>query len=609
MNRYFKIILILTGVFFFNSCGENYLDIVPDERGTEEDAFKDPNAARGYLYSIYGYIPNQRSGTSSIDLMTSDETVTAFEHEVFAGFPRGEYTASSPVISYWNNLYKGIRQAYIFLDRVDDVPELSSSKAEKYKAEADFLIAYFHFLLLRMYGPVVIADHEYDVNTDLDPEDFPMRATYEESVDFIAERLDAAAQELPMEQNSSSNYGRATSVVAKAVKARMLLYAASPLFNGGGENGSSLYDNFTNKEGENLIPTSFDKEKWKRAADANKDAIDIAESAGVSLYQNSSHDSSEPTDPVEKDLRFTFVDRNSKEIIWAETRQESAYDFQNKSTPYNSSGGSWNGVAPTIELMEHFYTENGLPIDKDPSYDYSHRFDVTSSEHGSTLKFNLNREPRFNAWISYHNGEYEIIRDSDNKIVTQYRRDDAHGIQGRNNNYSPTGYLNKKGVAPGLEQTSLSNPNVQYPWPVFRLSELYLNYAEALIEYGQDLETAKEYIDRVRERAGIPSIDDAWSAIGGANDQETLREIVRQERTNEFYLENHRFWDLRRWMTAKNALGDRVHGMNISGATDEEFFQVTEVDFPRSFNDNNYLMPIPQSEMNKNETLIQNPGY
>lgn len=607
MIKHLKILSVFTIVLLLSSCGDNYLDIVPDERPTEEDAFQDPQAAKGYLYSIYGYIPNQRSGTSSIDLLTADEVVTAFEHEIFAKFPRGEYTASNPVISYWNDLYKGIRQAYIFIDNVDDVPELSPSKAKKYKAEANFLIAYFHFLLLRMYGPVVIVDHEYEINTDLDPENFPTRATYKESVDFIANKLDEAAQNLPMEQSSSSDYGRATSVIAKSVKARMLLYAASPLFNGGGANKASLYEGFTNEEGEDLIPTSYDKEKWKRAADANKEAIEIAEAAGFKLYKNSTYDSDLPADPVEKDLRLTFVDKNTDEVIWGETRAESVYDFQNKSTPY-LSGTSWNGISPTLGMLSYFYTENGLPVDKDPNYNYSGRYNVVSTPDGNTMALNLHREPRFNAWVSYHNGYYEIIRDDKKEIKTQYRRDDAQGIQGRNNNYSPTGYLNKKGVAPDLDQSRLQ-VSVNYPWPVIRLAELYLNYAEALIEYGQDFDTAKEYIDKVRRRAGIPTVDEAWAPIGGANDQSTLRDIVRQERTIELYLENHRFWDLRRWQVADQYLDHRLKGLNIHGTTDEEFFKITEVPFGRSFNQSNYLMPIPQSEMNKNERMIQNPGY
>lgn len=603
MKKPLIFILIFTFAMSFTAC-EKYLDIVPDERPTDEDAFRSPNSARGYLYSIYGYIPNQRS-SFSLDLLTADEVVTAFEHEYWAQFPRGEYTASNPVISYWNDLYKGVRQAYIFKNNIDGVEGVEESTKSQYKAEADFLIGYFHFLLLRMYGPVVIADKQFDIN--IPAEEYPMRATYDESVDFISNKLDEAAQGLPMEQTTSSDFGRATSVIAKAVKARMLLYAASPLFNGGGPNKSSLYSGFTDSEGTQLMSTSYEKEKWQRAAAANKEAIDMALAAGNKLYKNSDYDSEFPEDPIEKDLRYVFVDKQTEELIWAETRREGVYFFQNKSTPF-IPGISWNGVAPTLTILEAFYSENGLPIDKDPEYDYQGRYNIDSTALGNTLSLNLNREPRFEAWISYHNDYYEVIRGDKKRIVTDYRRNDDEGIQGRSNNYSPTGYLNKKGVAPLLDQSRLQ-VSVNYPWPVIRLAELYLNYAEALIESGQDLNTAKEYIDKVRVRAGIPTIDEAWAPIGGANDQETLREIVRQERTIELYLENHRFWDLRRWQIADQYLDTKAKGMNIQGETDAEFFQVTEVKFPRNFNQRNYLMPIPQAEINKNELLIQNPGY
>ncbi len=604
MKKPLIILLLLTMAVSFTGC-QKYLDIVPDERPTESDAFRNERSALGYLYSIYGYIPNQRKGTTSIDLLTADEVVTAFEHELFAQFPRGQYTASNPVISYWNDLYKGIRQAYIFLDNIDAVPGVTPEKAKQWKAEANFLIGYFHFLLLRMYGPIAIVDHKMDINMPV--EDYPVRATYDECVDFIAQKLDEAAANLPATQTSNGDYGRATSVIAKSVKARMLLYAASPLFNGGGANGSSLYDGFVDAEGHQLISTTYDPEKWKRAAIANKEAIDAALAIGKHLYKNSTYDSELPADPIEKDLRYTFVDKQSQEIIWAETRRETAYDFQNKSTPY-LSGTSWNGISPTLRMIQYFYTENGLPISVDPTYDYADRFNIVSTDLGNTLALNLHRGPRFNAWISYHNSYYEILRDGDKQILTQYRKNDNCGIQGRSNNYSPTGYLNKKGVAPLLDQSRLQ-VSVNYPWPVIRLAELYLNYAEALIEYGQDFATAKEYIDKVRLRAGIPTIDDAWAAVGGANDQETLRKIVRRERTIEFYLENMRFWDLRRWQVADQYLDNKLKGMNIQGETDAEFFQVTEVNFPRSFSQRNYLMPIPQAEVNKNEKLIQNPGY
>jgi hypothetical protein len=607
MKKFIKSSIFFYLIFTLSGCSD-YLDIVPDERPTEADAFRTPEAALGFLYSCYSYLPNERNVDNSIDFMTADEVVTSFEHKTFAKFPRGEYTASNPVISYWNDLYKGIRQCYIFINRIDAVAGIDTAIKTQYKAEANFLIGYYHFLLIRMYGPVVIVDHEFDIN--IPAAQYPTRATYDESVDFAVAKLDEAAQTLPPSVSSADYYGRATSVIAKAVKARLLLYAASPLFNGGGGVEESLFTDFKNDQGTDLISTVYKSQKWTRAANAAKEAIDAAEATGFKLYKNSVFDSELPSNPVEKDLRYVFIDKNNKEVIWAMTRKEGNFEYQNNVTPYLSGndGVSYNGVGPTISFLEVFYTKNGLPIDKDPAYDYQGRYGIVSTGLGNTLSLNLNREPRFNSWISYHNGNYEVIRGNQKQVKTMFRRNDPHGVQGRSNNYSPTGYLVKKGVAPLLNQSTLQ-VSVNYSWPLIRLGELYLDYAEALIESGENINIAKEYIDRVRLRAGIPTIDEAWTPIGGANDQATLRNIVRQERSIELFLENHRFWDLRRWQVADQYLNQKLKGMNIQGITDTDFFKVTEVQFPRAFSQRNFLMPIPQDEMNKNEFLIQNPGY
>ncbi|MFO8000194.1 MAG: RagB/SusD family nutrient uptake outer membrane protein [Marinilabilia sp.] len=613
--KIYKLLLFAVMALCISGCTD-YLDVVPDERPTEEDAFKNKYSAENFLYSCYSYLPDPRDGTTSIDFFTADEVVTAFEHETFAQFPKGNFTASNPVISYWNTLFQGIRQCYLLIDGVDQTPDLSDRNKERYKAEARFLIAYYHFLLARNYGPTIVVDEVPNVNMEYS--DFPKRAHFDEVSDFIAENFDKAAETLPTEYSSSSAYGRATSIAAKALKAKTLVMAASPLFNGGGPNQSSFYEDFTDHDGDLLISTTYDPEKWQRAAEACKEAIDLAEANDIALYEYSeSKGDTYPEDPHERNLRYTIVDRNSPEIIWADTRPEGYYDLQNKSTPF-LEGRAWNGIAPTLTLIESFYTENGLPIDEDPDFDYEDRYETTDGPLGTTMKLNLNRSHRFDAWVAYHNSYYEIIREDQNsgetleRIVTQFRRNDNCGIQGRSNNYAPTGYLNKKGVHPKLEQPTLQVPSEQYPWPIIRLADLYLMYAESLIEYGGSAEftTAKEYIDRVRERAGIPNVDDAWEPIGGANSKEVLREIVRQERTNEFYLENQRFWDLRRWMNAKPYFDTKIEGMNIQGVTNSEFFQVETVSFQRQFRSPAfYLMPLPQSEIDKNEKLVQNPGY
>lgn len=612
MKKYFRTIPLLLFISIFMMGCNQFLDVVPDERPTEKDAFKDEFAAERFLYTCYSFLPTVRNGTYSIDLMTTDEVISSFEHESFAQFPKGTFSASNPVITYWANLYKGIRQTNLLIVNLDKIPGLSDAKKEDYLAQAKFLIGYYHFLLARMYGPIILVEGVEDLEQPASG--YKARATYEESVNFIVTKLDEAAEILPPKR-IGSQYGLATKIAAKSIKARMLLYAASPLFNGGGGHRPSFYADFKNNDGKLLIPTSYDKEKWKAAIDAYKEAIELAESNGHVLNENSQV-TGLPTNQTQKDLRYTFIDKYSSELIWTDTRREGTYDFQNKSTPYLNPG-AYNGISPTISMLEKFYSKNGLPIDKDPAYDYAGRYGIgNAASGGSTLNLNLNREPRYEAWIAYHNGYYEVLRpDGSNRTLTQFRKNDAHGIKGRSNNYSPTGFLNKKGVSPqfGASQDREMQPTIteSYPWPLIRLAELYLGYAEALIEYDAgNIPLAKTYIDKVRVRAGIPKIDVSWAPIGGATTQEQLRSIVRQERTIEFYLENHRFWDLRRWVEAEAALGTQAKGLNINGTTDNVFFNIVTVQFPRAFRSPDfYLMPIPTADINKNPNIVQNIGY
>ncbi len=612
--KYISLTVAIVSMLLFTGC--NYLDIVPDEIATEEDAFKDVAAAERYLYSCYAFIPNPRSGTSSIDFFTSDEVVTAFEHETFAQFPKGNYTASNPVISYWNTLFQGIRECYLLLDNVDNVPGLDQVTIKVYKAEATFLIAYYHYLLLKCYGPTLLIKTTPDINMPVS--DYPARSTYDECVEWIAAKFDEAIASGLLDIQPSQSYGRATKLAAMSIKARMLLYAASPLFNGskssvpGTNDLTSYYNNFKTEDGKLLISTSFDITKWEKAAAANLEAINAAESAGFRLYENTTVDSRmpEPADPLERKLRMVFIDKENKEVIWSDTRKESTYDLQNKSTPYKA-GASWNGVAPTITMLEFFYTKNGLPIQDDPEFDYANRYGYSyqADGKGSTLNLNQNREPRFYSWISFHNGFYEVSRGGVFKEKTLFRSNDNCGKGTRTNNFSPTGYLNKKGVPPLYSRNGSGGKIEDYSWPIVRLAELYLNYAEALVELNR-LDEAKIYIDKVRIRGGLKSVDESWQNTGITLDQNKMREIVRQERTIELYLENHRFWDIRRWLLGEKYFNVKARGLNVDGTTDATFFKVTEVNFDRRFYvPQHYLMPFPIEDMNNNTKIIQNPGY
>lgn len=596
-NRTYILLMILASFLSLSSC--NYLDVVPDERPTEEDAFKDKKATERYLYSCYGFMMKERAG---VTLYQHGEVVTDFEKS----FLQGNYSAANiGEFHYWSRMYGGIKRCYQLLANIDNVPRMEESEKTIYKAEAKFLIAYFHFVLLRAYGPVVIADKEY--STDIEVANFPKRAKFDDCVIWISKLLDEAFNTGLVDQHTAAYYGRATKIAAKALKSRLLLYVASPLFNG----NSKFYSNqlLDPETQEPLMNQTYSEQKWTDALAAAQEAITLAENANYRLYKNGATENKPyPKDSTEYSLRMTFVDRDNLEVIWADTRKETNYDLQNQCTPRdpNNDGASWNGVAPTLETVMNFYTENGLPIAEDPAYfSEDQYFNLGQYEGEKTCNLHLKREPRFYAWISFHNGWYEMQRDGEQRIRTLYRNQDVHGKGTMTRNFSLSGYLLKKGVSPSYD-TQNGYPN--YPWPLIRLAELYLNCAEAAVECNK-LDIARTYLNKVRDRAGIPSVEESWNGVA-ALDQTNMRKIVRQERTIELFLEGHYGWDVRRWMEAENALNHNPYGLNTNGVADVEFFQKVQIDMRRKFTSPiNYLLPINNKEINVNSRLVQNPGY
>lgn len=588
--------LVLCVLLSMPAC--NYLDIVPDERPTEEDAFIDKDAAERYLYSCYAFMPEERL---SIYLQMSGEVVGGDEKN----FLQGTYTAAAPGdFQFWAWLYGGIRRCYSLIENVDNVPHLDESTKKEYKAEAKFLIAYFNFYLLKAYGPFIISDKVYDI--DMPASDYQKRAPFDECVTWIVNMLDDAKTDLKEDQETTY-YGRATKLVAESLKSRVLLYAASPLFNGNSDfYSNTLLDPDTS---EPLMSVKYDPQKWEKALTAAEAAIAHAESSGFKLYQGEpSEDEPYPADPTEYSLRMTFIDRKNKEVIWADGRLESYYGLQNCQTPRDPEreDPSWNGGGPSLEVVENFYTENGLPIKEDPKYyPESDWFKVDKYDGENTCRLHLKREPRFYAWISFHNGWYELQRNGEARIRTLFRNEDPQGSGTRTRNFTYTGYLIKKAVGLSFD-TRNGFPN--YSWPLIRLAELYLNAAEAAVEVNK-LDVAKKYLNKVRERAGIPTVEKSWAGIATL-DQKKLREIVRKEREIELFYEGHYGWDKRRWLEADEALNHNPHGLNIAGVTDEEFFRPVEVQMLRKFvTPTHYLLPIRSTDIDINQKLVQNPGY
>lgn len=635
--------ILLATALSVSSC--DYLDIVPDERTKPENTYQNPDAAKNYLYSCYSKMYNPRV-PGAPDKFSAAEIINAVEKNDWSIFPRGYYSPSSPslVKAYYDDIWSGIRQCYQFLSVVDMTPDILPEDLQYYKAEATLLIAYYHWLSFRAFGPSVIIKEMLDPFAPI--EDYPERSSVDEVVAFIDQKITEAETIGLAERHDGDEYGRFTKSVAQALRAKVYLYAASPLFNG----NSEFYADFKSPiDNRNLISQNPDIEKWKKAEQVTRDAISYLESQGFRLYNAPGFDDAGtpsaskpgPVNKYQRAVRYTFMDNvggTNPEVIMVDTRKEGMYEIQNQSTPKQTASNgyknSWNSIAPTLQTVEMFYTKNGLPIDEDPNWDYDGRYSIVDmpanyddnsyglSSGRRTLSLHLNREPRFFAWISFHNGNYEIakfngkVTNSNNAkkaIVVQFRFGDEQGLtEGQTGNYTGTGYLNKKFVHPAFQ-----NGPVHYPYPVIRMAEMYMNLAEILIE--EDimegttgrLAEAKSLIDQIRVRAGIPTIDDAWKNAKHpekATTAEGLREIYRRERQIEFYLENQRFWDLRRWKDA-GILGEKVWGMNIHGSTDETFFVPTELQNIRTFKQAQYLMPIPMAETNKVPHVIQNPGY
>ncbi|MEN7547739.1 RagB/SusD family nutrient uptake outer membrane protein [Rapidithrix thailandica] len=598
-----KITCLFALLIGLNAC--NYLDIVPKDISTLDDAFKRPNEALNFLYSTYSFMPNENDMFDAIGLWGTDEMVTPWDRSHYHAkrMMRGELNASSPFFDYWTtngdiDMYDGIRQCYIFLKNIDQTPGFSEPEVRRMKGEVNFLIAYYHFILMRQYGPIVLMESEVSFNAP-EEEFFPTRKPYDECVEFITQKFDEAIELLPLSIPSTEE-GRITKLIAQSIKARMLLYAASPLFNGNGE----FYSDFVNKDGTQLINTSFDQEKWKKAVDATKVAIESAEGNGVRMYEYTGALDDEDQ-RYEMSYRYSMVDPWNDELIWGYSIKEDYYGWQRHSAPRMNSSVPYNGQGASITMVETYYTENGLPIEVDPEYDYNGRYQID----GSTVKLHQHREPRFYASIAYDRGVYEF---NDTEYTMNFMFGEEHGLSEGQNNYTPTGYLVKKGVHPQSIINSSQNTLVYYPWPLVRLAELYLNYAEALNEYYGEAKHTEviSYLNKIRTRSGIPTVQDAWAKVGKSSfTKDEMREMIRQERNIELAFEGHRVWDIRRWKLGEEYFNVPARGFNIQASTPEEFYQVINVETRIFKTPSYYLFPIRISELEKNQNLVQNPGW
>ncbi|TDQ08098.1 putative outer membrane starch-binding protein [Pedobacter metabolipauper] len=610
-----------------SSC-KKFLDVVPDNIATIDNAFTMRSQAQKFLFTCYSFMP--KSGTLADDpaMVGGDELWSIPERAAFLDMAMGFQRKIDPLGDRWTPMYQGIRDCNIFLENIDNVPDLKTEERLRWIAEVKFLKAFYHFSLVRMYGPIPLIKTNLPISADVNQVKV-FREPVDSCFNYITQLLDEAAPALPLTILSpSTEAGRTTRPIALSLKAKVLVTAASPLFNGNtdqanlkGADGASLF---------NLTPSLA---KWEAAAAACKEAIDLCEAQGLKLYKyNPAFQQYALTDTIitQLSIRNSVAEKWNSEIIWANTQSTTVGLQQLVSTWWDGlylDGTTTRGeLSPTLKIAEMFYSQNGVPINEDKTWDYSGRYGVRTAVNADklyirsgyvTAKLHFDREPRFYADLGFDGGVFYGQGRYDDKnasnlfyIEGKFKQKNGKGKYGFN---TVTGYYIKKLIN---FQNVVNNSNdysvIDYPYPLLRLSDLYLLYAEALNEaQGPGTEVYK-YVDLIRARAGLKDLKTSWSTYSTnpekPNNQDGMRAIIKQERLIELSFESQRFWDLRRWKDSERELNNPIKGWDLSQTTDAAYYRTTVV-FNQSFGTKDYFWPISDNNITGNRNLVQNLGW
>lgn len=562
MKQYIlKISIIYLFIFLFISC-EDFLDRAPGDNMTEEELFSKIETAERYLNNAYIYLPDFQSNTE--DLTGRYKLGGATDEIGFqqaSGYPASPFDINTgswnpsqmPLERNWRDYYGCIRRCNMFIRNYKIIPEdLStggaSNRRERLLGEAYGLRGYYYFLLFKQWGGVPI------ITDVLDPGQIESlkgieRASTEETLQQVLDDMDRAIEYLS-NKHDDANFGRFTSLVATIVKSQVKLYWASKYWN-----------------------RSNDMIRWNEAAEAANEALKMAERNGHVLSLSYSSLFNKPG--IEAEVIWT---KNSEhyECYW--------WDMYAMPLGYNA----FNVDGPLQEIVDEFemkvtgkvpvlgYTEdNKQIIDETSGYDPERPWD--------------GREDRFYSCVLYHGA---ILQGREIDIST-YGKDNIRIGSIIRTNYFTNKYLDQN-------HNLITHASWTYRrFAIMRTAELYLNYAEALNEVEGPTARVYELVNTIRTRAKCLPLPT------GLN-QDEMRKRIRHERKVELVFENHRFWDVRRWMIAEDVDNRVVHRVVV----DEDGNITYPVFQNRVFNpEKHYLFPIPQSEIDKNPALIQNPGW
>ena len=617
-------------VLLMASCSD-YLDKEPDPELDIDMVFENKTKVEGWLAGVYSGIPNPGSewlNSHGWEIFGDDLTPSKdWQQWEWKNIPKifGQWTPNTTWDGgYWHRMPQFIRQAYIFRNKVHALPEsdLPQKEVDLMKAEVRFLAAYYYWLLTCTYGPVPFQP-DYITPTDFILEDLMIGQTpFDEIVAYLDNEMLEASKQLPATYQDVGKYGRVTSIMCLTIRAKMLLFAASPLVN-----GNDWYVDHLNDKGVELFNTTYQQDKWVKAAEAAKLLLDEAEKAGHKLFTVYNTDGTiDPFTSLES-MWWTGYYEGNKEILFPYTKKDDYNNFKfytNKIVTLEFNGGGGLGVYQG--LVDAFFSENGLPI-SDSESGYVETGFSTEKESRNTVwtggtgkageitsagTYNMycKREPRFYTAVSYNGAWYPIAN-------RKYDFFKSGKDNGGTHDAPQNGYLARKKVCP------TDNPKTgSWKWRqpfLYRLSASYLDYSEAVNEAYNTTDArlnALKYLNMVRERAGVRQYTfDAVSStdplyIRVNDNQDAVRKLIRMERRVELCAEGTRWDDIRRWKIAEDlpeVTGD-CYGMNKSGATDGEFYKLT-VFQSRVWDKKYYWFPIYISTMDKNPNLRQSPFW
>lgn len=579
MNRIYQLIvfMVLAGVIV--SCNKTYESVPLGQQVTPDLAF-DPRDSLGksaMSYLLNTYLMSLPNGHNRIDNnyldAASDDAVTS----VAAGLPAvqamatGAYTATNTNgDDDWARNYSAIRNATVFIVNINTVPMLEKlpngqSGRSAYRSEARFLRAWLYFELMKRYGGVPLLGDTIRQLTD--NAQLP-RNTFEQCVNYIVSECDNIKDSLrTAAMVNGSTYGRITKGAAMALKAEALLFAASPLYNGGNiDNGNPLTGY-----------ASYDLNRWKLAADAAKDIIDGGEYKLM---------------PVFKDIFTTQaapVGTNTETIFWVQVSANIDVERNNAPVGFTSAGGK-GLTSPTQNLVDAFPTDSGLAI-TDPASGYN-----------PTQPYD-HRDPRLHQTV-FHNGSLWL-----NRPVETF--DGGLDKPGGSVQQTRTGYYMRKFMGP-FESVPASPPNYSntvHDFIYYRYAGVLLAYAEASNEFSGPSADVYNALYALRQRAGInPGPDNTYGLKQGMT-QEEMRAAIRNERRIELAFEEHRYWDLRRWKIAGDVYNTApLQGMDIQlSSSGQLFYNPINVLQARFRDPQMYFYPIPYNEVVRNPQMKQNP--